>query len=555
MESSQLPVQPPAPPLRKVTGATQQTVIWRGGEPDVQKGLKANAIGALSSTVIGVASTAPAYSLAASLGFVTAAVGFQSPAIMILAFIPMLFIAASYYYLNRADPDAGTTFSWVTRAMGPSTGWITGWVMMAADVIVMANLAQIAGLYTFELFGWNAAANNTWAVTGLGVAWIIAMTAICALGIELSTRTQYFMMGAEILILIAFAIVALIKIYTQTPAPVGSVHPAGSWLNPFAIGGGWSAMVAGVLVAVFIYWGWDTTVSVTEETKDSTRTPGRAAVMSTLVLVAIYVVVSIAAQGLHGANYLTNHSDDVLSSLGRAVFGSPLDKLLILAVLSSAAASTLTTLLPLSRTSLSMAAKGAFPKVFAEIDKRWLTPAKGTVIMGVLSVAWYAGLTWLSTNILYDSIAALGLMIAFYYGITGYAALIYYRRIIFKSARNILLIGVTGLLGGLMLTGVLADSVYTLSRPANSASGNSWFGLGPPLVIWLAFMALGVIGAVVARFAGPAFFRRKLEVWGGDDLPDRPMAAEVPSAIFDESRIDPDVLQKERDQDDPHERG
>ena len=127
----------------------------------VDKGLKKNALGFVSSVVIGVASTAPGYSLAAVLTLVVAAVGVQAPAILILAFLPMLFIAASYYYMNRADPDCGTTFSWVTRALGPWTGWIGGWAIIVADVIVMANLAQIAGLYgrvgspPWRLEGWS----------------------------------------------------------------------------------------------------------------------------------------------------------------------------------------------------------------------------------------------------------------------------------------------------------------------------------------------------------------------------------------------------------------
>ena len=118
-----------------------------------QKGLKTNAISFISNVVIGVASTAPGYSLAATLGFVTATVGvgFASPAIMLVAFIPMLCIALAYNYMNRADPDCGTTFSWVTRAMGPSLGWLGGWAIVVADVIVMANLAQIAGIYSFYL--------------------------------------------------------------------------------------------------------------------------------------------------------------------------------------------------------------------------------------------------------------------------------------------------------------------------------------------------------------------------------------------------------------------
>jgi hypothetical protein len=58
-----------------------------------EKGLKTGALGFVSNVVIGVASTAPAYSLAVSLGLVALAVGIASPAIMWMAFIPMLFIA------------------------------------------------------------------------------------------------------------------------------------------------------------------------------------------------------------------------------------------------------------------------------------------------------------------------------------------------------------------------------------------------------------------------------------------------------------------------------
>src|SRR6202163_4494539 len=125
----------------------------------VEKGLKKNAIGYISNVVIGVASTAPAYSLAATLGFIVAVkgVGVHAPAVLLVSFIPMLLIAAAYKYLNRADPDAGTTFAWTTRAFGPGMGWLNGWAIFLADVIVMASLAQIAGIYTFKLFGWEAA--------------------------------------------------------------------------------------------------------------------------------------------------------------------------------------------------------------------------------------------------------------------------------------------------------------------------------------------------------------------------------------------------------------
>ncbi len=474
-----------------------------------EKGLKSGALGFVSSVVIGVASTAPGYSLAASLGLVVASVGFQAPAIMWLAFIPMLLVATAYYYMNRVDPDCGTTFAWVSRSMGPWAGWLGGWGIIVADVIVMANLAQIAGLYSFLLVGAKGAAASTFWVTFVGVIWIVVMTAICYIGIELSARTQWYLLTAEIVTLAVFAVVALWKVYTSSPA--NSAHPSLSWLNPFDVPTT-GALTAGVLTAVFIYWGWDSLVSVNEETEDATRTPGIAALLSTVILVAIYVVVSIAAQAFHGGQFLVDNSDDVLSALGRDVLGSPWDKLLIIAVLTSASASTQTTILPTSRTSLSMAVHGAVPKYFGRIHPRFLTPGPSTLWMGILSVVWYVGLTALSEDILFDSIAALGLMIAFYYGLTGFACVVFFRRTLLRSAKNFLLAGVAPLLGGVILTYVFVKSCIDLAKPANSESGNSWLGLGPPLVIAISFLVLGVVLMLLQWRVSPEFFRRRAEV-------------------------------------------
>ncbi len=353
-----VPVPESEPKLPRVPTAAGVSI-------EVDKGLKQNAVGMLSSIVIGIASTAPAYSLAVTLGLVTAVagVGLKSPAIMIVSFIPMILIASSYYYLNKADPDCGTTFSWVTRAIGPRTGWVTGWVMVAADVIVMASLAQITGTYFFLLFGLHGLANSLFWVTAVGVVFLIIMCVITAVGIEISARLQWFLLGFEYLMLVIFSVVALIKVYSSHPA--GSIHPSLSWFVPNMNLG---ALSGGVLLALFIYWGWDTAVSVNEETEDKSRIPGVAAILSTLGLLFIYVLTTTASQAFHGPNYLTNNSADILSPLGSAVLGSTLDKLLIAVVLTSATASTLTTILPGARTTLSMASHGAIPRIFAQVE-------------------------------------------------------------------------------------------------------------------------------------------------------------------------------------------
>jgi amino acid transporter len=468
------------------------------------KGLKGGALGLASATVVGVASTAPGYSIAASLGFITLAVWLRSPAIMWISFIPMACIAAAFYYLNRADPDCGTNFTWVTRAIGPKSGWMGGWSSVIADLVIMPSLAQIAASYTFLLFGMDSQANSVWWTMGLGIIFILAMTVICVVGIELSANTQMGLLVTELVVLVLFSVWAVVKVTgnkikpfvdatdPKHPIHYAPVHLSASWLEPFKFGG-ISGLTAGVLGAVFLYWGWDTAVSVNEECEDANRTPGVAAVLSTFILVAIYVIIAMAAQAVAGADYLTNNPDDVLSATGKLVFGAHgfgwlANKLLIIAVLSSAAASCQTTILPAARTALSMGTYKAIPQRFASVDRRHLTPAVSTWVFGIFSCLWFGGLVVISRisggDVLGWSVLGVGLMIAYYYGQTGIACAIYYRKHLFKSAKNFFLVGLLPLLGGIALGAIFVKSVWDMTNP-DYADGTSWFGMSPVLFIGL----------------------------------------------------------------------
>src|ERR1700728_2735357 len=434
----------------------------------MDKGLKKNAIGYLSNIVIGVASTAPAYSLAATLGFIVAVkgVGVHAPAVLLVAFIPMLLVGSAYKYFNRADPDAGTTFAWTTRAFGPATGWLNGWAIFLADVIVMASLADIAAIYTFQLFGFTELGESKVAIIVAAVLWIAIMTWVCYRGIELSARIQQVLLGAEVFILGLFAVVAFVKVYGSHP-PSGSIKPSLSWINPFAMN--FSDLVVALLLAIFIYWGWDSGVSVNEESEDPAEGPGKAAVMSTILLVLIYVIVTAAAQSFHGTGFLTNEAnqEDVLNALGSGVLGSTLNKLLIVAVLTSASASTQTTILPTARTTLSMAHWKAVTNLLARVHKRFLTPTVSTPGFGLLSVVITVLLLVLSESVLDDSLTAIGFPICFYYGFTGVACGWYFRHELGKSVRNFLLLGLGPLIGGLMLWGVGVKAAFYYGHTEN----------------------------------------------------------------------------------------
>jgi amino acid transporter len=497
----------------------------------MDKGLKKNAIGYLSNIVIGVASTAPAYSLAATLGFIVVVkgVGVHAPAVLLVAFLPMLLVASAYKYFNRADPDAGTSFAWTTRAFGPMTGWMNGWAIFLADVIVMASLADIAAIYTFQLFGFTELGESKIAIIVAAVLWIAIMTWVCYRGIELSARIQQVLLGAEVCILGLFAVVAFVKVYGSHP-PSGSIKPSLSWINPFAMNFG--DLVVALLLAVFIYWGWDSGVSVNEESEDPANGPGKAAVISTVLLVLIYVVVSAAAQSFHGVGFLSNEAnqEDILKALGTGVLGEPLNKLLIIAVLTSASASTQTTILPTARTTLSMAHWKAVTNLLARVHKRFLTPTVSTLGFGALSIAITVALLLLSESVLADSLTAIGFPICFYYGFTGVACAWYYRHELGKSAHNFLLLGLGPLLGGLMLFGIGGyAAVYyghaenVESKPILHVTLPLWMGVGG--------MLLGVIIMIVSRPYFKEFFSRKTETAPPDLLEQPPPTGPVPTRV------------------------
>ncbi|HEY6782689.1 MAG TPA: APC family permease [Candidatus Dormibacteraeota bacterium] len=476
----------------------------------VDKGLKKNAIGFISNVVIGVASTAPAYSLAATLGFIALdpGVATHAPGVLLASFVPMLFIALGYRYLNKADPDAGTTFAWTTRAFGPGMGWVNGWAIFLADVLVMASLAYIAATYTFKLFEWHWAEAHTGAALAGSVIWILLMTWICHRGIELSARVQQVLLSFEILMLSIFAVVALVGVYSGNPSH--SMQPHASWFNPFAMN--FHDLVVAMLLGIFIYWGWDSGVSVNEESEDSSEGPGRAAVVSTLLLLVIYLVVSAGAQAYHGAGFLANEENagDVLNALGKPVLGAVGVKFLIVAVLTSAAASTQTTILPTARTTLSMASWGAIPSVIGRIHPRFLTPTVSTWGFGLVSIAVAVPLILISETVLELAVVALGIPVCLYYGTTGFACAWYYRREIFTSVRKFVLVGLAPTIGGLMFYGIGGYAIYYYGHKAN-AEGKIYLGLTLPLWFGLIGMVLGVLLMVVSRFYFRPFFARRTE--------------------------------------------
>jgi amino acid transporter len=476
-----------------------------------QATLKADAIGFVDALVIGLAATSPAYSLAAVIGPIAALVGVFAPGVLLASFVPMALIATAFLYLNRVDQDCGTTFNWVTRAMGPWVGWLGGWAITMTGVLVIGSLADVGVSFTLLMFGADGAADNAWIRMPLAILLIVLMTYLCVLGTDISARLQNALIFGQVGALLIFAAVALWKAVDGS-SPLEEITPSLSWLNPFGEGG--SALSSGLLLGVFAYWGWESAVNLSEETTDGASAPGRAGLWSTVILVVTYIAVAYAVVAFAGTQWLTDNADDeefVFADIAGQVMGG-WDWIVLFAVATSAIASTQTTIIPASRTGLSMARRHALPDRLGHIHPRHQTPDVSTWWVAVIAIIWYVAIYQVSANALFDSLSALALLIAFYYSLTGVACAVYYRRHLLESPKNLLLIGIGPVVGSGLLVWLLALAVGDLADPENSYSGQAWFGVGPPLVIGIGIFLAGVVVMLVWRTQDARFWEERAGV-------------------------------------------
>lgn len=205
------------------------------------KGLGDGRVGLLGAVVIGISTIAPAYTLTGALGPTASAVGEHLPAIFLVGFVPMLLVALGYRALNSAMPDAGTTFTWSSRAFGPWIGWMGGWGLLAATVLVLSNLAGIAVDFFYlmlsQVTGRDSIADLSTNVVVNVATCLVFMALACWIsyrGLEATKVVQYVLVAFQVVVLLWFAIAAFVHVVDGS-APAGlAIDP--EWFNPSASG-------------------------------------------------------------------------------------------------------------------------------------------------------------------------------------------------------------------------------------------------------------------------------------------------------------------------------
>ncbi len=462
--------------------------------------LKKDTLNLFDCTVVAVSSVAPAYTLAATLALLFVSVAFAGPAVIWISFVPVLFIAISYFHLNRRDPDCGASYSWLSKLIHPMAGWFNGWVQIATSVLFCVSAPILAGQYTLQFMneeGWISTASAS-SVSNAAIAagvWLAIITLICIWGIRWTANFQWVLLFTEYVAVVAFSIWGIVKVASSHPA--GSTGFHWSWFSPGSIHS-WTAMSAGIVLGVFFFWGWDTATNLNEESKNATKTPGRAGVIAMSLLLIIFELNIVAAQMLLSPAQWSSHSSTIMFYFAQQAAGHWAGYVMIIAVLSSTVATTQTTLLPAARITLSMARDRVFPKIFAAIQGKVQTPAIGTLLLAFLSMFGIVLVSSVTSvnHVFSNLISNIGVLIAFYYGVTGLTCAWAYRKVAFKQVRFFLTGVLAPFLGGAALLFVGGEVINSVG----------WSGAYPDIIALL----LGIPLVIIARFTSKGdFFKTK----------------------------------------------
>jgi len=362
--------------------------------------------------------------------------------------------------------------------------------MLMYYCIGTTSLTIPLGTYTLTFIS-NAAASNKYSVALVGSALNILVLVVAALGIELSARFQWIWAVFEYTLLLGFSVAGLVLIYTNGIAH--TVHVASSWFT-ISGAGGFKALIAGILLAIFLYSGWDTAAYVGEETHG--KKAGPAAVLSVGILLVIYGFTVFAFQGVAPNSVMQANAGNVLAIIGQKIGGGVWKQFMIVAVLGGTLASLQAAILSSSRVSFAMGRDRVFPAWFGRTSPRYRTPLNATILFGLLNLVFLWGSTLIGSigKMLNDIVSTLGLMAAIFYLLTASAAVWFYRRTVMASIGNFLLGGVLPAFGAAFMGFVIIYSLATHSLNGVEIT----FGFG--------FAAVGLVVSFVSSRVGHAPF-------------------------------------------------
>ncbi|WP_448955471.1 APC family permease [Labrys neptuniae] len=454
--------------------------------------MKHNALGVGDAIILGLSSSGPSQTIAVSLAALVAASGYAGIVPILICFIPMLGIALAYQRLNRWDQSAGATYSWVARTLNPTLGFLSGWMILLYYTVGTSSLTIPCGTYTLQLLRPDLV-DNQLAVGLVGAAWNVLVTLLALLTIQVAARFEWLIAIFEYAVLGLFAVIGIAWVLQgKSTVPLSQ-----DWFT-LEGAGGLKGLIGGILVASFMYSGWDAAIYVNEETKDAATNPGRAAIASVIILAVFYSVATFGFQGILSGDDLQKDAGNALAVIAEKLLPGPWSPVMSLVVLTGTVASLQAAVISAARMSFAMAGDRVMPSVLRRTSRRNGAPYAATLAMGAINLIFLA----LSLSVgsiasaLANVVSALGLIALLFYGLTAAAALWQFRGSLTDSIGNFFLGGVMPAIGLLFSLTVIILSVVTEATNMTVLA----YGVGA--------VAVGLILSVIIRLgSGSAFFR------------------------------------------------
>jgi amino acid transporter len=447
-------------------------------------------VGLGDAIVLGVSSSGPAQTLAVSLASLVAASGYGGPVPILICLIPMLGIAFAYQRLNRWDQSAGATYTWVARVFNPYLGFLSGWMILLYYTLGTTTLTIPAGVYTLELIA-PSLMNQHWAVFLAGALGNSLITVLAITGLKIVARFEWAIVVFQYAVLLIVAAVALHALARGQVAARFSWQ----WFSLTGLGGA-RGLMGGILIACFMYSGWDAAVYVNEETKDRAVNPGRAAIASVVMLALIYSIATFAFQAVLPPGELQAHAGDALAAVSGRLLSGPGKLLMALVVLTGTLATLQAAVISAARMGLAMSRDRVMPASLDRLRADGSTPWAATLAMSAVNLLLLAlalGTTTVGAA-LTNAASSLGLISIVFYGITAAAALRQQLTAIRPGRADLILGGIFPLIGVIFSVSVLTGSLLT-----GAVSGVVMaYGLGS--------IAVGIALAFFLRFRGAPFF-------------------------------------------------
>lgn len=462
-----------------------------------EHGLQAGAVSLGQSIIFSVASSAPGQATAVTIAALVAATAYSGGIAVLVTTLPMLAIAFAYHRLNMWTRDCGGSYMWVGRAINPYVGFMVGWVMLTGYVLgTVADILPIGpAVMSFIGLPPDQVAGSLLTVTAAGL--LIIGTAV--VGIQVTARFQMIIASIEYVILLTFCAIGIYRVYIEH-AP-GTVRPSWEWLSISGVGGHGS-LIAGMLITVYLFTGWDSALYLNEETERPERNPGLSALLSVAILGLFFTLLVFSLQGAASPELLAEHGGDALTFLAAQLVGDGWAKFMALAVILSVLGTTQAFLVSAARISFSMGSDRVLPPVFGRLNKRFRTPTFATVAFGLFMIGATCVYV-LSSSIsgAFDVVVSItGVLFALFYAATGLATAIFYRKLARRSLTDLLATFVLPLFGAAVLGWVAVRSAMEFETSA--------------LVSMVAVLVLGVVMLLVAAFGYRSeFFRLRRETY------------------------------------------